>query len=74
VHYREINPFRGLESFDSEHAPFFCGRIKIVREALDLLRQQVADKKPFLLGAWSRRLFSPKKCFTQSWTKILSLL
>ena len=49
VHYREINPFRGLESFDSEHAPFFYGRTKIVREALDLLRQQVADKKPFLL-------------------------
>jgi hypothetical protein len=47
VHYREINPVRGLESFDSEHAPFFYGRIKIVREALDLLRQQVADKSHF---------------------------
>src|SRR6516165_8050113 len=49
MHYPEIIPFRGLEFFDSEHAPFFYGRIKVVREALDLLRQQVADKKPFLL-------------------------
>jgi hypothetical protein len=44
-----VNPFRGLEFFDSEHAPFFHGRTKIIEEVLDLLRQQLADKKPFVL-------------------------
>ncbi len=49
VHYREINPFRGLEFFDAEHAPFFHGRTKIIGEVLDVLRQKLADKRPFLL-------------------------
>ncbi|MGA8655624.1 MAG: ATP-binding protein, partial [Chthoniobacterales bacterium] len=49
AHYREVNPFRGLEFFDSEHAPFFYGRTKAVAEVLNLLQQQATDKKPFVL-------------------------
>ena len=49
AHYREVNPFRGLAFFDSEHAPFFYGRTKAVEELLNLLQQQVADEKPFVL-------------------------
>ena len=48
-HYQEVNPFPGLEFFGAEHAPFFHGRTKIVGEALDVLRQRLADKKPFIL-------------------------
>jgi len=46
---REVNPFRGLEFFDSEHAPFFCGRTKTVGQLLSVLQQQVAAKRPFVL-------------------------
>jgi conflict system STAND superfamily ATPase len=49
AHYRHINPFRGLEFFDSEHAAFFYGRTKTVQEMLDVLQQQAAAQKPFLL-------------------------
>jgi hypothetical protein len=49
AHYAQINPFRGLEFFDAEHAPFFRGRTKTVGEALDVLEKQAAEKKPFVL-------------------------
>ena len=49
AHYREVNPFRGLEFFDSEHAPFFHGRTKTVGELLSVLQQQAAAKSPFVL-------------------------
>ena len=48
AHYREVNPFRGLEFFDSEHAPFFHGRTKTVGELLSVLQQQAAAKSPFV--------------------------
>ncbi|MGA8659231.1 MAG: ATP-binding protein, partial [Chthoniobacterales bacterium] len=47
--YQELTPFRGLAFFDSEHAPFFYGRTKAVEELLNLLQQQAAEKKPFVL-------------------------
>ena len=47
--YRRVNPFRGLDFFDSEHAPFFHGRTKTVGELLSVLQQQAAAKSPFVL-------------------------
>ena len=47
--YQGLNPFRGLAFFDSEHAPFFYGRTKAVEQLLNLLQQQAAEKKPFVL-------------------------
>src|SRR6516164_532820 len=47
--YRDLNPFRGLEFFDSKHALFFCGRTKAVAQALDVLKNNAAANKPFLL-------------------------
>ena len=46
---RDVNPFRGLEFFDSKHALFFCGRTRAVAQALDVLKQKAAANKPFLL-------------------------
>jgi hypothetical protein len=43
------NPFRGLKFFNFEDAPFFCGRTKTVGELLDVLQQQAAAEKPFVL-------------------------
>jgi hypothetical protein len=43
------NPFRGLSFFDYEDASFFYGRTKSVGELLDVLQQQAAAKKPFVL-------------------------
>src|SRR6516164_8433363 len=49
TYYRRVNPFRGLDFFDSEHAPFFHGRTKTVGELLNVLQQQAAAKRPFVL-------------------------
>ncbi len=43
------SPFRGLEAFDTAHAPVFFGRTRATFEALTALRQQAATGKPFLL-------------------------
>jgi len=48
-HWREGSPFRGLQSFDVEHAPVFFGRTRATREALAALLQQAKLGKPFLL-------------------------
>ena len=44
-----MNPFRGLEFFDSEHAPLFFGRAKVIENVLEVLRQQAAERRPFVL-------------------------
>jgi chromosome segregation ATPase len=44
-----VNPFRGLEFFDSEHAPLFFGRAKVIENVLEVLRQQAAERRPFVL-------------------------
>jgi hypothetical protein len=49
THYRKVNPFRGLEFFDSEHATLFHGRTKTVGELLSVLQQRAAEKRPFVL-------------------------
>ena len=46
---RTKNPFRGFSFFDFKDASFFCGRTKKVGELLDVLQQQAAAKKPFVL-------------------------
>lgn len=43
------SPFRGLESFDFEHAPIFFGRTAAIGEMIAALRRQAADNHPFLL-------------------------
>ena len=36
--FQGINPYRGLQVFDVEHAPFFCGRDAAVEWLIDTLR------------------------------------
>ena len=43
------SPFRGLQAFDTEHAPVFFGRTRATYEAITALRQQAATGKSFLL-------------------------
>lgn len=45
------SPFRGLQSFEVEHAPVFCGRTTQVSDVLNALRRQAAAGKPFILVA-----------------------
>jgi ketosteroid isomerase-like protein len=45
----ESNPFRGLKSFDFEHAAIYHGRTKAVGEVLDALKKQSTAKKRFVL-------------------------
>ena len=47
--YWKAEPFRGLQSFDFEHAPIFHGRTKAVGGVLDALAKQTALKTPFVL-------------------------
>jgi peptidoglycan hydrolase CwlO-like protein len=47
--FRTLNPFRGLNFFDLEHAAFYCGRTRAIGEVLDALKRQAAAKKPLVL-------------------------
>jgi energy-coupling factor transporter ATP-binding protein EcfA2 len=44
-----VNPFPGLHFFDCECAPFFYGRTNIVGKVIDILEQEAAASKPFVL-------------------------
>jgi serine/threonine protein kinase len=43
------SPFRGLDVFDFEHAPIFCGRTKAIGEVLQALEEQIRADRPFVL-------------------------
>jgi ketosteroid isomerase-like protein len=47
--YWKLNPYRGLQSFDYEHAAIFHGRTKAIGHVLDALKKQAIAKKPFVL-------------------------
>jgi tetratricopeptide (TPR) repeat protein len=47
--WKHGSPFRGLQSFDYEHAPIFFGRTKAIGDVLDLLRRQSAAGRAFVL-------------------------
>jgi hypothetical protein len=49
VRHLGSNPFRGLNLFDFEHSALYHGRTRAVGEVLDVVKTQVAAKKPFLL-------------------------
>ncbi|HEV3211648.1 MAG TPA: ATP-binding protein, partial [Chthoniobacterales bacterium] len=42
-------PYRGLQQFELEQAPIFCGRTRAVGEILDALKRQSDAQKPFVL-------------------------
>src|SRR5262249_22133360 len=43
------SPFRGLQSFDFQHALIYCGRTGIVSELLDVLRHRGDAGRGFLI-------------------------
>ena len=47
--WRKGSPFRGLQTFDYEHAPIFFGRTKAIGDVLKALRQQANDGRAFVL-------------------------
>lgn len=47
--WQQGSPFRGLSSYEFEHAPIFFGRTEEVAELLDALRRQAVLGRPFVL-------------------------
>lgn len=47
--WKQGSPFRGLKTFDYEHAPIFFGRTKAIADVLDGLRRQAADGRAFVM-------------------------
>ena len=47
--WKQGSPFRGLQTFDFEHAPIFFGRTRAIADVLQALRQQAADGRAFVL-------------------------
>jgi hypothetical protein len=45
----QLNPYRGLQFFDFEHAAVFYGRTKAIGEVLEVLKKQANAKSPFVL-------------------------
>lgn len=49
VNWFKGTPYRGLQTFDFEHAPVFFGRTKAIREVKDALVRQAAAGRAFLV-------------------------
>jgi tetratricopeptide (TPR) repeat protein len=47
--WKQGSPYRGLQTFDFEHAPIFFGRTKAIGDVLDALRRQASEGRAFVL-------------------------
>jgi tetratricopeptide (TPR) repeat protein len=47
--WKQGSPYRGLQTFDFEHAPIFFGRTKAIGDVLDGLRRQASEGRAFVL-------------------------
>ncbi|MCP3962290.1 MAG: ATP-binding protein [bacterium] len=46
--WQQGSPYRGLETFEYEHAPVFFGRTRAIHDVLDALRAQAAEGRAFV--------------------------